>query len=782
MKVIHRKISLEPYKSRINGSLKSYNGDDTETFVYDKTKMNNYGMFPYDVIYNGSVLSYPTLKERYNFCKKYNKMLEYDADCGKGKYKNAIDYYKHEIADKNPYNESIYSDMDNTYAEYSGDDFFNWCNDILYGGEVTYSDETAHILVPILFTNTIDDMGEYSIFSSDWEEGEDYRSKSIANGTTVLYDDEVWKFNGSGDNYGSLYSNKYKELYFPNISGMPHDDNYKWYVNSNGDFEYDQNQWVNNTEEYFNSINNDYSIKPKDKNSTYANKNGKIVFDPTPDSMSYPYEIIKNGDLGFYIINGILFTPFESEYVEYGDDKTPLIVYTIDSPYINEKYCVFNELKFYSKTEDNDPTKHYFEFETDVKTYVQSETVLVQYQDTVYKVENDKVIINNGNTKITYNKIDGFVVIEGVTYYVKDNNIVKPTKKVVSLTEYEYELDKTSATKLGVLDNTNSGYTVVNNDFIKIYKPYVEFKVNTISGYTESKLDSFVTYNTASDDIGNVLPGCLKFEGEKYIQPTENSDLDLPYRIGNINNLTTIGYDENGIPNKWFGNILTAITFFYEDYYGNVIEDTKVDCGYGESLLDAIIECSEELTYFKSNKSSDDTIAKTHNNINDTMKCMFTYHMGAIIEQDGTDKYKVSTDEYEQGVVYEETVSIMKKQFMYYYDEFSSFPINYYDFEYDKKYVTLNEYSNNIIEVNQSKFQVTIDDLIKNSGNTRASYDGMVMSPVFREEYKFGVSMKENIESDIYIDRGVSSAFERHLNLLNVNSMESLEQFRWKLL
>ena len=52
------------------------------------------------------------------------------------------------------------------------------------------------------------------------------------------------------------------------------------------------------------------------------------------------------------------------------------------------------------------------------------------------------------------------------------------------------------------------------------------------------------------------------------------------------------------------------------------------------------------------------------------------------------------------------------------------------------------------------------------------------MSPVFREEYKFGVSMKENIESDIYIDRGVSSAFERHLNLLNVNSMESLEQFR----
>lgn len=777
MKVIHRKISLEPYKSRINGSLKSYNGDDTETFVYNKTKMNNYGMFPYDVIYNGSILSYPTLMERYNFCKKYNKMLEYDADCGKGKYKDAIDYYRHEVVDKNPYNESIYRDMDNMYAEYGGDTFFNWCNDILYGkGTVQYSDDTAHILVPILFTNTIDDMGEYSIFSSDWEEGEDYSSK-LNSGTTVLYDDDVWQLKKGIDGYGSLYSNKYKELYFPNISNMPHDDNYKWYENSNGDFEYDENQWINNTEEYFKSSTNDYHIKP-DKNSTYANKNGKIVFNPTPDNMSYPYEIIKNGDLGFYVINGILFTPFESEYVEYGDKKTPLIVYTIDSPYINEKYCIFNELKFYSKTEDNDPTKHYFEFEVDTKTYIKEKTTLIQYQDTVYKVENNKVVINNGETKITYNKIDGFVIIEGITYYVKDGNIVKPTKKEGTLTEYEYELDKTSATKLGVLNNTNSGYTVINNDFVKIYKPYIEFKVNTISGYTESKLDSFVTYNTASDDIGNILPGCLKFKNGNYEQPKENDILDLPYRVGNINNLTTIGYDENDKPNKWFGNILTSITFFYEDYYGNVIEDTKVPCNYGDSLLDKIEECLTELKDFKSSKSDNDTISKNHNNINDTMKCTFKYHMGAIIEQDGTDKYKVSTDEYEQGVVYEETVSIMKKQFMYYYDEFSSFPINYYDFEYDKKYITLNEYSNNVIETNQSKFSVAIDDLIKNTGNTRASYDGMIMSPVFREEYKFGVSMKENIESDIYIDRGVSSAFERHLNLLNVNSMESLEQFR----
>ena len=86
MKVIHKKIFLEPYKSKINGSLTSYDeyGVEQPFTVYknpDYTNKNfvyeiyNYGMFPLDVVYNGKVLSYSTLMERYYFCKKNIDML-----------------------------------------------------------------------------------------------------------------------------------------------------------------------------------------------------------------------------------------------------------------------------------------------------------------------------------------------------------------------------------------------------------------------------------------------------------------------------------------------------------------------------------------------------------------------------------------------------------------------------------------------------------------------------------------------------------------------------------
>ena len=58
-----------------------------------------------------------------------------------------------------------------------------------------------------------------------------------------------------------------------------------------------------------------------------------------------------------------------------------------------------------------------------------------------------------------------------------------------------------------------------------------------------------------------------------------------------------------------------------------------------------------------------------------------------------------------------------------------------------------------------------------------AKHDGLIADEVFRQEYKLGSSSKENIERNVYIERGLSSAFEKHLNLLNVNSLESLEQF-----
>ena len=56
-------------------------------------------------------------------------------------------------------------------------------------------------------------------------------------------------------------------------------------------------------------------------------------------------------------------------------------------------------------------------------------------------------------------------------------------------------------------------------------------------------------------------------------------------------------------------------------------------------------------------------------------------------------------------------------------------------------------------------------------------YNGMQVLPVFREEYRFGISSMENVDSDIYIDRGINAAFEKHLKLGEVTSLEALEQY-----
>ena len=40
-----------------------------------------------------------------------------------------------------------------------------------------------------------------------------------------------------------------------------------------------------------------------------------------------------------------------------------------------------------------------------------------------------------------------------------------------------------------------------------------------------------------------------------------------------------------------------------------------------------------------------------------------------------------------------------------------------------------------------------------------------------------GISSLENIDSDIYIERGINAAFEKHLKLGEITSMEALEQY-----
>lgn len=760
MRIITKKISLEPYKSRINGSLTSFDGEVPVTFTdYRKFDMryNNYGLFPKDVIYNGKVLSYPTLMERYHFCKKYREMLKYDNCENGGYYNNAVTYYTHNFIHHSESLKKEYEDLDSKYESYGGNNFLNWCESILYGGSVTYS-ETAHILIPILFTNTIDDMGEYSIFCNDWEEGVEYSSSDIA-----IYDEKVWMKNDT--DYGSLYSNRYKEFYFPQIKDMKYDENFIWYQKSKNDFTYSESQWVDYTDYYFDKTDTDYS-KKLPSGTTYTNRNGKVFYNADPkEDMAYKYQIITNGEYGFYVINNEIFKPYRTEYIKYNNEY--IFVYDADNfVQLNEKYCYVKGQKVYSKTKEN-CYNHYFIIDGNEYNIIKN-GLFIDYKGSAIIIDNNSITINGLN----YPKINSYSVIDGKNYYINNNNIVTLTRN-----NNQYSLDSNIVTDLGIklteFNSKSSGYTI-NNDIVYVLKPYKEYNINTISGYTESKLSSFESYHVAFDDIGNKLPGALQKKSDgTYIPLKDGYELDLPYKVGNVSDITVMEYDtDDETPKTFFGNILTSITFYYTDYYDNIISDTKTECGIGDSLITKINDCNDKLKTYKETNAETNKIAEKHYYINDNIKASIKYHMGAIIDKD------LETVK-EQGIVYEEEVTLISKTFDYMFDEFSSYIIKYYEINYNDVYDEMNEYSNNTCKVGKSKFSFKIDDITSNiQKGYRAKHDGMIAAPVFREEYKFGSASMENIDANIYIDRGFSSSFERHLKMLDVKSMEALENLR----
>jgi hypothetical protein len=55
--------------------------------------------------------------------------------------------------------------------------------------------------------------------------------------------------------------------------------------------------------------------------------------------------------------------------------------------------------------------------------------------------------------------------------------------------------------------------------------------------------------------------------------------------------------------------------------------------------------------------------------------------------------------------------------------------------------------------------------------------NGLTVFPVFRQEYMFGSATMQNVDADIYIDRGINAAIDKHLKLGEVTSMEALENY-----
>jgi hypothetical protein len=308
-----------------------------------------------------------------------------------------------------------------------------------------------------------------------------------------------------------------------------------------------------------------------------------------------------------------------------------------------------------------------------------------------------------------------------------------------------------------------------------------------ISGVTESRLELMKIGTPSYDNMVNELPGYYDYASHSastYSQPAEGELLDLYYQIGNTAELSPLSGDTT-VNNLYFGDILTEMNFYYTDTEGNMIIDTQVHLKDKKmSVLSAITRCEMK----KENWENKDISAKTQysysaNTVNDKMSCDVYYYVGAYLQQTATyDKAKntytysdmtfLMNDgkEVNKGIKFKDSVHLSLSTGLYYLNQDEYYQIRYYNVERDETIVTLSSYLDTPTTSYLAEFSM---DRLAYEGNK----NNTILTPIFRREYDIGYSMPQKLENNIYIDRGYSSALDQHLKLEEVTSVETLENY-----
>jgi hypothetical protein len=305
----------------------------------------------------------------------------------------------------------------------------------------------------------------------------------------------------------------------------------------------------------------------------------------------------------------------------------------------------------------------------------------------------------------------------------------------------------------------------------------------------------------ATDILGNQMPGVFEYKynekekfknrkrvNTKYNEPYNNMLLEIPYHIGNTNEIEYV----DGILK---GDILSELLIIPYDSDGNEIESTIKHKFYADSNITLN-------DVYKRNISS--SVIKMLFNIPETItvKLKVKYQIGAelaykdIYDDNGRFWVKLYYPKktgggISAGVVYEEEFTLVEKSCKYYTSDSKNNILKYYSLESD----TRREYSNNDFEnVNeneqQAKFSLAVNGFsVMGYGNLWPNalegknqygdykydrFNGEMLSPTVREEYMFGVSDIQNVDKNIYIDRGINSLFEKQMKLNEVKTLDAL--------
>lgn len=626
------------------------------------------------------------------------------------------------------------------------------------------------IVIPIKLNASYNDLGEMSIMCEEWEGGKDYKSYNInkQDGAVVAHNNMDWKFSlnetePTTDANGYYYSDIFKENYFASVPGMTLEEKNKFNEDPNisgentplPQFNRLIEQSAYDTVEAFNGL------VTEDLHYTYDYLNQLYLFsgNVTPNvikNVSFKTNI-NTSDYGYCVFKGIIYEVILGSYITYNKNNY-LVKYDTDgNPYIDVNGIIRYGLL--ERDANATPSTWKLTFNLgDIILYPNEAKLGIEIDGIFYLQNNNNQFSLNGKL---YSKVTKYADIYGdIIYLNEDNFIVSP---ILNGNTINYIKNNNILGEYVLSPTQDSDGYLVDDSYLYVIKPMTIYDSNKITGYTESKLSSFISnMDFVYDNIGNKLPGLFKkTSDEEYVEPTEGTLLELPYKAMTPIRLTNI-YNDNTITDNFWGDYLDTIVLYYADLNNQPITK-KINLTSNLSLQDVIDELTLELEE-KQNQGK--------------LMCEFTYYMGCTLSIKHNNDNSLQIDILENGVKYIDKVELTKKSFKYYLDDYNFYNLYYYDLIYDKLSYYNDTYNFNS-SVPKSTFTIQITSFFTNNNNKLvfSNDNGWVDFPVFREEYKIGNSSLKNVEENIYIDRGISRAIDYHIKLMEVNSLESLEQY-----
>lgn len=575
---------------------------------------------------------------------------------------------------------------------------------------------------------------------TDFRHGSYDSTSNTSGGTVVDVDGVSMHFKkGFKTNGGSTFNKKYME--------MEYDDSA---------FEEYLPMYANDNKSSF-SVSSDMAYYGVDKDG--VKKYGKSDADVI-DKFSIKANIERNGKYGWFLIDEELYEVSPIESVEMNGEKIPVF----RENGTNTPYVIVGGRDIYAEY-DFKSNSYSFSFNGNAKfkrnhsqdSLDTSSIRCISYNGVIktFPSTSDTITfsLSNGDT-VDYKLIDGYSIVDDSIYYIYKGKV----------------------TSGDTLDEVAENEATVSGDVITIKAKESDIKIskcNVIIGTTSSKLLGLRSFNVMTDDNGNMIEALntTPTKDTYNYQPSEGSELEPLYQVGNVAcvsafSLSYEDYENNKKKNepspiRHVGDIISSMTFYYADANGDKIIDTVKKVGGAiKSSLNAIQESTKKATEYKNNYPMEV--------ISDNVYCEIVYNIGATIAYDKAKaSYSISGD---SGVEYTEIVEFEKVKTEYYLGNDShSYPIYVYKLRQVDSPTASFTAPINVFDSGLTTTYSSIDGM--------DDYNGLDAYPTFQDAYNIGISSLPIVDSDVNIDRGNNAAFEKHLKIGEVTSLEALENY-----